>query len=44
MGQLRGLVEGMQGQMTALQQIVENLVECSVETSTAVRTTQVALQ
>ena len=34
---MRSLVEVMQGQMTALQQQVENLVECSLETYAAAR-------
>ena len=37
-------MEGMQVQMTALQQQVENIVECSEETSAAARTTQAALK
>ena len=37
-------MEGMQGQMTAMQQQVESLVEHSVETSAEARTTQAGLQ
>ena len=37
-------MEGMQGQMTTLQQKVENLMEHSIETSTTAKTTQQALK
>ena len=37
-------MEGMQGQMTAPQQQVENLVESTIETSTAARCTQAVLK
>ena len=37
-------MESMQGKITALQRQVENVVEQSIETSSAASTTQVALK